>query len=151
MSRKAVGTRLKSIRADIGLNQAEFGDKVGCRRQAVLNYESGNRDIPQGIFEKIAELGYSVEWLLTGNGVMKASEIVFVPDDDQVDAPWEDDGIEIKDPGLDDLLSPVNRGKFLITEKEAEDLRNLAFRRKSKTTLQQWVSLLYMLREMDED
>ncbi len=146
---KEIHRRLRKIRHMQEKNQQEWADMLGVSIRAYGSYEGGKRDIPQSVLLKISEMGYSVEWLLTGQGSMKVSEIDYIPDDDQVDPPWEDDGMEIKDRGLDELLSPANRGKFLITEQEAEDLRNLAFRRKSKTTLQQWVSLLYMLREMD--
>ncbi len=145
-----IARRFKKIRHMQEKNQSEWANFLNISLKAVGNYEKGIREIPQSVFLKLTELGYSIEWLLTGKGDMKIQDVEFVPEDDGSAPDYENEGM-IKDPGLDELLSPANRGKFLITEDEAKELRGLAFRRKSQTTLQQWVSLLYMLREMNNE
>ena len=144
------GLRLRQIRKDVGLTQKEFAEKLGVSFRTYTRYETESVNIPNSALEELAILGYSMDWLITGKGEMRVRDVEFVPDGDYPMPDYENEGI-IKDPGLDQLLSPANRGKFLITEEEAHELRGLMFRRKSQTTLQQWVSLLYMLREMKED
>jgi transcriptional regulator with XRE-family HTH domain len=64
------GQRFAAIRADLGLNQSDMAEKTGVKRDSWRRYESG--DLPTGeTLERIAAMGYSVDWLLTGNGRMR--------------------------------------------------------------------------------
>jgi transcriptional regulator with XRE-family HTH domain len=66
-----IGQRFAAMRADLGLNQTEMAEKTGVKRDSWRRYESG--DLPTGeTLERIALMGYSIDWLLTGRGAMKA-------------------------------------------------------------------------------
>lgn len=38
---------LKTVRADLGLTQAEMADRCGCSLNAIKQYETGKRPIPE--------------------------------------------------------------------------------------------------------
>ncbi|MDZ7795552.1 MAG: S24 family peptidase [Candidatus Marinimicrobia bacterium] len=71
-----VGSRLKTIRKDLNLNQKNFADKLSVHYKSVTNYESNTRQIPQEMLIKLFQMGYSVHWLLTGQGNMKMQDYV---------------------------------------------------------------------------
>lgn len=63
------GERLVQIRKSLGENQVEFGMRFGKTGPAVCNYEKGR--LPEDeILKKLCEMGYSLDWLLTGEGQM---------------------------------------------------------------------------------
>lgn len=57
--------RLKMIRREKGLTQAEFADATGVSRQSVYLYEKGLRKPAISVLGKIYEnTGVSIEWLI---------------------------------------------------------------------------------------
>ena len=56
---------------------------------------------------------------------------------------------EAGDPGLQMLLNDENRKKYGITEDEATTLKGVLFRRKGKGTLEQWLKVLWSIRELE--
>lgn len=70
------GSRLKTIRNDLNLNQKEFAKTISVSFRSMVYYEAETRALPQHAITEIAKLGYSVHWLLTGEGSMKASDYV---------------------------------------------------------------------------
>jgi len=72
----SVGSRLKSIRKDLNINQKLFADKLSVHYKSIANYEKDEREIPQSVMLKIFQMGYSIPWLLTGEGSMKSSDYI---------------------------------------------------------------------------
>ena len=69
--------RLNLVRKRKGLNQEEFGKRIGVTRSAVCNYENGTRPISdQVILAVCREFGIAESWLRYGSGTME------VPKDD---------------------------------------------------------------------
>jgi len=61
--------RLKEIRKELGYTQKEMAKTCGVAYATLQRYEKGS-DFPAGtLFLKIAELGYNLDWLLTGGSV----------------------------------------------------------------------------------
>ncbi len=61
--------RIKQIRKSLGLNQAEFGKRVGVKGNTIGNYEIGLRTPSDAvIFSICREFHVSEEWLRTGAG-----------------------------------------------------------------------------------
>ena len=63
--------RIKEIRKFFGLNQTEFGKRIGIKQGSVAGYESGSRVPMDSIVTSICrEFGVSEHWLRTGEGEM---------------------------------------------------------------------------------
>lgn len=63
--------RIKELRKSLGLNQAEFGAKVGISNTAVSKWESGENAVPDSAILNICrEFGVNETWLRTGAGDM---------------------------------------------------------------------------------
>ena len=65
--------RIKQIRAEVGLTQSAFGEKVGLSQNFIWMLETGQR-VPSDrtIRDICREFGVSETWLRTGAGEMKA-------------------------------------------------------------------------------
>lgn len=131
--------RLKIIRSEMNIGQKEMAEKTGVAFGTYRRYERGETSPPLEFLAQFVSFGYSLEWLINGTGSKEVPDYILNPGGPD---PYHED------PGLEELLSPVNRGKFLITEDEAEELREISRRRKSDSTIENWVSLLYILRDM---
>jgi transcriptional regulator with XRE-family HTH domain len=71
MSEQPISTRIKAVRNFLGYSQKEIAQKLGCSYQAWQGYEAGN-NLPGGkILSRLNILGISIDWLLTGLGVMQ--------------------------------------------------------------------------------
>ena len=63
--------RIKEIRKSMGLNQTEFGTKIGVTTSAISGYELGTRIPSDAIIKSIVrEYGVNETWLRTGAGDM---------------------------------------------------------------------------------
>ncbi|WP_019672287.1 helix-turn-helix domain-containing protein [Psychrobacter lutiphocae] len=60
------GQRLKEERNRLKLNQEEFGEACGVRKQAQIKYEKGERKPDSDYLQKAYELGVDVSYLFTG-------------------------------------------------------------------------------------
>lgn len=66
--------RIKELRKSLGLNQTEFGDKIGVTTSAISGYELGTRAPSDAIIKSICrEYGVNETWLRTGAGEMRRS------------------------------------------------------------------------------
>lgn len=63
-------SRLKEIRNALGLSQSRFGSLLGIPQTTYANYESGKVLILDKIKLKLIELGFNMNWSLTGEGQM---------------------------------------------------------------------------------
>ena len=63
--------RIKQLRKHLGLNQTDFGSKIGIKQTSIANYESGTRVPLDAVVASICrEFGVSEQWLRTGTGEM---------------------------------------------------------------------------------
>jgi transcriptional regulator with XRE-family HTH domain len=68
--RKAMGTRIKTLRKAKGLPQKALAAVLGIRFEQLNKYEGGFNNPPVDMLVKLADaLGTSVDYLLTGNPV----------------------------------------------------------------------------------
>jgi SOS-response transcriptional repressor LexA/DNA-binding XRE family transcriptional regulator len=64
-----IGDRLKQARLALGFSaQKAFADRLGLVYQSYVNYEKGERSLPDGVKVKLYNLGINVAWLITGQG-----------------------------------------------------------------------------------
>ena len=64
-----MNTRIKAIRKKYGLNQEQFGARIGIKQQTVTAYECGNRvPMDSTILAICKEFGVNENWLRTGEG-----------------------------------------------------------------------------------
>jgi len=72
----AFGDRLKEVRKEMGYTQKEMAKECGIAYATLQRYEKG-AEFPAGsLFLKIAELGYNLDWLLTGGSVKKIADCI---------------------------------------------------------------------------
>lgn len=63
--------RIKELRKSFGLNQTEFGARLGLATSTIGGYENGSRAVSDAIIKSIVrEFGVSETWLRTGAGEM---------------------------------------------------------------------------------
>lgn len=73
--------RIKAVRKNSGLNQTEFGERIGATQAMLTSYETG-RVVPADMVLKLIskEFGVSYAWLKTGEGPMMDP----LPDEDSI-------------------------------------------------------------------
>lgn len=63
--------RIRALRKQLGLNQTEFGAKIGVKQTTIAGYERGSSTPLDAVVSAICrEFGVSESWLRTGEGVM---------------------------------------------------------------------------------
>ena len=68
---KLIGEQIKALRKFFGLNQTEFGAKIGLKGSSVSNYEVDRVSVPDAVILSICrEYGCDDTWLRTGEGEM---------------------------------------------------------------------------------
>lgn len=61
-------SRIKQLRSSLGLNQTEFGEKLGVKQTTVASWESGNRTPTESALRSICrEFGVNELWLRHGD------------------------------------------------------------------------------------
>lgn len=110
--------RIKKVRKATGLNQADFGERLGVSRDVISNIELNRAEIKEPFIKLLCkEFNVDYIWLTTGKGEMK----------------FEDDGDNI-DLMLDDLLAD-----------EDELVRNVFKMFKKKYTVDDWQNLFKVI------
>ncbi len=67
--------RIKKVRKDNGLNQLEFGKRIGLSESAICNYENGRREASEQSIKSICrEFNINYEWLKNEEGPEKPDE-----------------------------------------------------------------------------
>ncbi|PKQ02772.1 MAG: hypothetical protein CVT73_17340 [Alphaproteobacteria bacterium HGW-Alphaproteobacteria-12] len=69
-----VATRLARIRRFIGLSQKEMGKRVGVSGTTWQNYELENAAPNAHVLARLSGEGFDINWVLTGEGQMRASQ-----------------------------------------------------------------------------
>lgn len=63
--------RIRELRKSLGLNQTEFGEKIGVKQGSIAGYESGARTPIDAVLYSICrEFNVNEDWLRNGNGEM---------------------------------------------------------------------------------
>lgn len=63
--------RIRLLRKELGLNQSDFGNKIGVKQGTIAGYESGARTPLDAVVSSICrEFDVNEEWLRTGEGEM---------------------------------------------------------------------------------
>ncbi|MBP3656673.1 MAG: helix-turn-helix transcriptional regulator [Clostridia bacterium] len=62
--------RIKELRKHLGLNQTEFGARIGVKQTTVAGYENGRAPLDTVIASICREFSVSELWLRTGEGSM---------------------------------------------------------------------------------
>ena len=63
--------QIKELRSHVGLNQTDFGARIGVRQSTIAGWETGQRIPPDSAIVSICrEFGVSEHWLRTGEGEM---------------------------------------------------------------------------------
>ena len=63
--------RVKELRKELGLSGEKFGERIGIRRSAVSNLESGRNNLTEQMIISICrEFNVNEEWLRYGTGDM---------------------------------------------------------------------------------
>lgn len=63
--------RMRQLRKELGLNQTEFGERIGVKQGSVAGYESGARTPIDAVVNSICrEFNVNEEWLRNGTGDM---------------------------------------------------------------------------------
>lgn len=71
----SVGLRIKAIRDDKQMNQAEFGEPLAIKQGYLSNIEKGSRPATDKIIKLICLIyGVSEDWLRNGEGPMYSAE-----------------------------------------------------------------------------
>ena len=74
--------RIRIVRKRSGLNQTEFGSRIGATQAMLTSYETGRVEPSDTVLKLISkEFGVSYIWLKTGEGPMEDP----MPDDDSLD------------------------------------------------------------------
>ena len=61
--------RMKLLRKELGMNQADFAAPLGLKQSTIGNYESGSRGVSDATILAICrEYGVSEQWIRTGEG-----------------------------------------------------------------------------------
>ena len=67
--------RIKKVRKDSGLNQLDFGKRIGLSESAICNYENGRREVSEQSVKSICrEFTINYNWLKNGIGAEKPNE-----------------------------------------------------------------------------
>lgn len=70
------GNKLKELRKDTGLTQAELAGKIGIDRGTLANYETNRKKPSYDVLEKLANvLNCSVDYMMGINSKMKSDKI----------------------------------------------------------------------------
>lgn len=63
--------RIRQLRKELGLNQTDFGSRIGVKQTSVAGYETGARVPLDTVIASICrEFNVNEEWLRTGEGEM---------------------------------------------------------------------------------
>jgi len=71
-----ISNRLLEIRKREGMSQREIAERLDIPQRTWANYETGKSDIPLKIGARLASMGYSIEWIITGEGQQKRDSAI---------------------------------------------------------------------------
>lgn len=109
--------RIRMVRKNAGLTQAEFGERIGVKANTITSYETGLRVPSDAVIVSICrEFDVSESWLRTGEGEMMEKT------DPDVDLAKMVGKIVSSD---DDLIKLIIKSYFQLDEKDKAAIRKL--------------------------
>lgn len=112
-----IKNRIKELRASLGLNQTDFGSRLGLKQSTVAGYENGFRVPGDAVIVSICrEFGVSETWLRTGEGEMYLT----IDKDQEIDYILGQIG-----GSTDDTIKRIIRAYWRLDEKEKAAIRKL--------------------------
>ena len=125
MSRKITqlefGKRLKQVRKSLGYSQKDFSSKLGIAISTYQHYERGDREAPISLLPKITVFGVSLDWLLAGQGSVKAESD---SDITNTNHPTSHDMVELQHMNL--VKGFIDKQRAFNIDKELVELEKLA-------------------------
>lgn len=107
------GNRIKSIRSALGLNQDDFGARLGVTNAAISSIESGRRNITEQMIKSICrEYDVNYDWLKYGEGEMFENLPETIVDE------------LVLDYELDDLDRELILGYLKLSQSDREVIKN---------------------------
>ncbi len=70
----AFNDRLKQLRQHLGLEQKEMAERLGIPARTYQDNERGLYILKSVLYQRLAEEGFSLDWLFTGRGSMLADQ-----------------------------------------------------------------------------
>jgi phage repressor protein C with HTH and peptisase S24 domain len=67
--------RFKSIRKHLNLSQPEMSSHLGLSKNTWQSYESGLSSPGTAVYRSLSDIGFSVDWILSGIGYMLTNEV----------------------------------------------------------------------------
>lgn len=63
--------RIRQLRKELGLNQTDFGNRIGVKQTTIAGYETGAKNPMEAVVTSICrEFNVNEEWLRNGTGAM---------------------------------------------------------------------------------
>lgn len=63
--------RIRQLRKEVGLNQTDFGNRIGVKQTTIAGYETGAKNPMEAVVTSICrEFNVNEDWLRTGEGEM---------------------------------------------------------------------------------
>lgn len=116
--------RVKQLRKELGLSGEKFGERIGIRRSAVSNLESGRNNLTEQMIISICrEFNVNEEWLRHGTGDMFISMDV---EDQLMD--WADKVLGSREGDFKKrfitMLMGLSDEQWMFIEEKAKELAN---------------------------
>lgn len=117
-----MNARIKELRKNLGLNQTQFGERLGIKQTTVAGYETGAKNPMDTIIKSICrEFNVNEEWLRSGNGEMFNP----LPEDEEV-AVYVSELLEDKDNPLYQLIVDIMVTYSQLSPQSQEALRDFS-------------------------
>ena len=114
--------RIRLLRKELGLNQSDFGNKIGVKQGTVAGYESGARTPLDAVVSSICrEFDVNEEWLRSGAGDM----FLELPEEDE-EAAYVSELLEDSDNDLYKLIKEIMHTYHELSPKSKEVIRDFS-------------------------
>lgn len=114
--------RIRALRKQLGLNQTDFGERIGIKQTTVAGYETGAKNPRDAVILSICkEFNVNEEWLRTGKGDM----FQHLPEEDET-AAFVSELLFDNDNELYTLIKEIMRTYAQLDEKSKEVLKQFS-------------------------
>ncbi len=106
--------RLKQIRNHAGYSQKSFANQLGIGYRTYCRYENDGKDIKLTVLSKLADMGYNITWLVSGEGEMMSGGSDYITYRNRIP-----EGLTAED--IAEYRSLVKQNKRILKEKDRVD------------------------------